>query len=93
MYFFFYSLEVLRKYPALTNLQRVCNKDYKLPGGEVLEKGTVIFISVIGLHHDPKLFPDPEKFDPERFNKENIKNVLPYSYLPFGEGPRICIGK
>lgn len=39
------------------------------------------------------MFPEPEKFDPERFNKENINNIKQYSYLPFGEGPRICIGK
>lgn len=91
--FRFFSLEVLRKYPAVPNLQRMCNTDYELPGGKVLEKGTVVFVSVIGLHKDPEYFPDPEKFDPERFNEENIKYILPYTYLPFGEGPRNCIGK
>jgi len=44
------------------------------------------------LHHDPEYFPDPEKFDPERFNDENKKNIKPYTYLPFGSGPHNCIG-
>ncbi|XP_036143624.1 cytochrome P450 9e2-like isoform X2 [Monomorium pharaonis] len=44
------------------------------------------------LHHDSKYFPNPSKFDPERFSEQNKDNILPYSYLPFGEGPRKCIG-
>jgi hypothetical protein len=58
-----------------------------------MEKGTQVLVSVLGLHHDPKYFPDPERFDPERFNEEEKKKRPHFSYLPFGEGPRICIGK
>jgi len=58
-----------------------------------VEKGTQIFVPTLGLHHDPKYYPDPERFDPERFNEEEKKKRPHFSYLPFGEGPRICIGK
>jgi len=44
------------------------------------------------LHHDPRFFPDPERFDPERFNPENEAAIPKYAYIPFSDGPRICIG-
>jgi cytochrome P450 len=50
-------------------------------------------IPVYALHHDPKYYPEPERFDPERFNEDEKANRHRYVYLPFGEGPRICIGK
>jgi cytochrome P450 len=59
----------------------------------VVEKGTQILIPVMALQNDPKYYPDPEKFDPERFNEEEKKKRPPCTYLPFGEGPRICIGR
>ncbi|XP_046999169.1 cytochrome P450 6B4-like [Schistocerca americana] len=46
----------------------------------------------MGLHYDRKFFRNPEKFDPEHFSEEQKASRHPYSYLPFGEGPRICIG-
>nr|AGJ51945.1 cytochrome P450 CYP6BQ22 [Dastarcus helophoroides] len=84
--------ETLRKYPPLPSLNRECTKDYRIPGTEViLKKGMKLIIPVIGLHHDEDYYPQPEKFDPERFSAENL-NRHPYTFLPFGEGPRICIG-
>lgn len=75
-------------------LNRKCTTDYQIPGTDViLEKDTAIIVPVLALHMDPEYYPDPEKFDPERFNEENKKNIHPFTYLPFGEGPRICIGK
>jgi cytochrome P450 family 6 len=58
-----------------------------------LDTGTWVIIPVIGLHHDPKYYPEPDRFDPERFSEEEKQKRHHYVYLPFGEGPRICIGK
>lgn len=57
-----------------------------------MEKGVQVVIPVLGLHQDPEYFPDPEKFLPERFTEENKSQRPNYVYLPFGEGPRVCIG-
>jgi cytochrome P450 family 6 len=58
-----------------------------------VEKGVQIVVPILGLHLDSKYYPDPESFDPERFSEEEKKKRPHFSYLPFGEGPRICIGK
>ncbi|KAK9884796.1 hypothetical protein WA026_009024 [Henosepilachna vigintioctopunctata] len=84
--------ETMRKYPPLPFLDRMCSTDYEFSGTDVtLEKGTKISISLLGLHYDPDYFPDPQKFDPERFNERS--SIPGYAYLPFGSGPRNCIGK
>lgn len=68
-------------------------EDFHCPNtGLSIEKDTPIMISLLGLHYDPENYPNPMKFDPERFNEENILTRHPYTYLPFGEGPRYCIG-
>nr|ARO50425.1 cytochrome P450 [Chironomus tentans] len=85
--------ESLRKFPPIAENLRKCIKDYEIPGTDlVIPKGTSIDINIFSLHRDPEYFPDPEKFDPERFSEENIKNIRPFTFLPFGEGPRNCIG-
>lgn len=58
----------------------------------VLNPGDVIFISINGIHLDAQYYPNPEKFDPERFSDINKGNIVPYTFLPFGIGPRNCIG-
>lgn len=84
----------MRKYPAVPVLFRKCTKTYRIPDTDlVIEKETPIFVSVWGMHSDPEYFPEPEKFIPERFDKAKIQARPEYSYLPFGDGPRICIGK
>ncbi|GJQ77833.1 Cyp6a9 [Trypoxylus dichotomus] len=86
--------ESLRKYPPIPFLNRKCNKDYKVPGSDlVIEKGTSVMISLMGLHMDPEYFPEPEKFEPERFSKENKSKIKPFTFLSFGDGPRACIGQ
>ncbi|KAG5895439.1 hypothetical protein JTB14_037598 [Gonioctena quinquepunctata] len=90
--------ESLRKWPSVEASDRVCTKPYTLqpttPDEEPvhLEKNDVIMIPIIGLHRDPKHYPEPDRFDPERFNDENKGNINPLTYLPFGLGPRNCIG-
>ena len=52
-----------------------------------------VIIPIYALHHDPDYYPHPQKFDPERFNEENKRKRHPFVYLPFGAGPRNCLGK
>lgn len=86
-------LETLRKHPPVPGLPRVCNKEYKVPGTDVIiEKGTRIHIPVQGIQRDPEYYPDPDKFQPERFSEENKAKRPGYTFLVFGEGPRLCIG-
>ena len=59
----------------------------------VLPADSEIFFQLYLLHRDPKFWPDPEKYDPDRFLPERITNRHPYSYIPFSAGPRNCIGK
>lgn len=73
-------------------LNRICTEDYKVPDTElIIRKGTPIFISVIGLSRDAKYFPEPESYDPERF-AEGPKSHDENAFIPFGDGPRNCIG-
>lgn len=86
--------ETLRKYPPLGFLNRMAMQTYEVPNSNlILEKGTPVYIPMLGLHYDPEYFPDPDKFNPERFNEENKRNRPSCVYFPFGEGPHACIGK
>lgn len=85
--------ETLRKYPPAPLLSRRCGYKYQIPGSKVeLPAGMRVIIPIYGLHHDPDYYPDPGTFNPERFTDENKRTRHPYTYLPFGEGPRNCIG-
>ncbi|KAJ4429422.1 hypothetical protein ANN_21591 [Periplaneta americana] len=90
--------EAQRKYPILPFLDRRCERDYEIPdphgsGTVILPAGTAVYIPIIGIQNNPKYFPNPEHFDPERFSKENKRNRSNLLHIPFGEGPRKCIGK
>lgn len=91
--------ELLRMWPPGIALDRECTKDYNLgkPNKHatkdfIIRKGTGVSIPAFGFHRDPKFFPNPDKFDPERFSEENKHKINPFAYMPFGVGPRNCIG-
>ncbi|KAG7212150.1 hypothetical protein KM043_012492 [Ampulex compressa] len=85
--------ETLRMYPPLAFLDRCATMDYKVPNSDLeIKKGTPVLMSLSGLHYDPDYFPNPTKFDPERFNEENKRDRPSCVYLPFGDGPHVCIG-
>ncbi|KAJ4428842.1 hypothetical protein ANN_25835 [Periplaneta americana] len=86
--------ETLRLYPPIPAVDRLCIRNYTLKSNPPIEMvpGDNLSLPVFGLHRDPKYFPDPERFDPERFSDENKHKINPSTYMPFGVGPRICIG-
>ncbi|XP_017472908.1 PREDICTED: cytochrome P450 6k1-like [Rhagoletis zephyria] len=86
--------ETLRRNPPLPRLKRHCNvDDYKLGDtGIHIERDSEVHIGIYSIQHNPKYFPDPETFNPDRFMPENKHLLVPYSWLPFGAGPRNCIG-
>ncbi|GAB6026265.1 hypothetical protein CHUAL_012471 [Chamberlinius hualienensis] len=83
--------ETLRMYPPAVRLERLCVRDYQL-GDIFIPKGCMVAAGVYAIHYDPEIYPEPHKFDPERFTYENKSQRQPMAYIPFGAGPRICIG-
>ncbi|KAF1397777.1 Cytochrome P450 3A29, partial [Spheniscus humboldti] len=83
--------ESLRLYPPGSRLERICKKTVEL-NGVTIPKGMVVMIPAYVLHRDPEYWPEPEEFRPERFSKESKESIDPYTFLPFGAGPRNCIG-
>ncbi|XP_062444115.1 cytochrome P450 3A9-like [Rhea pennata] len=83
--------ETLRLFPLGGRLERSCKKNIEI-SGVTIPKGTVVMIPPFTLHHNPEYWPEPEEFRPERFSKENREAIDPYTFLPFGAGPRNCIG-
>ncbi|KAF5303367.1 hypothetical protein FQR65_LT08280 [Abscondita terminalis] len=90
--------ETLRLWAPPPYLNRKCVKPFViepvLPNEKslLIEPGIEVIIPIDAFHKNPKYFQNPETFDPERFNNENRNNIKPFTYFPFGVGPRHCIG-
>ena len=83
--------EALRLYPPFWMVDREAIADDRV-GDVVIPAGSMVIVHVYGAHHAPKHWPNPEAFDMDRFLKGNEKLRAPFTYLPFGGGPRGCIG-
>ncbi len=84
--------ESMRMYPPSWTISREALDDYSV-GNYLLPAGSVILMSQWVMHHDPRYYPNPDVFDPERWTSENVAARPKFSYFPFGGGPRVCIGE
>lgn len=88
--------EGLRKWSPAPQTDRICSKDYEMDLGNgkkiTILKGQLIFLPIYHIHRDPEYYKNPDKFDPYRFSDENKESINPGAFLPFGSGPRTCIG-
>ena len=85
--------ELLRLYPAINVIMRYCVETCTTSNGTVIPKDTIVCIPIYNIHHNPKLWPDPKKFDPERFRSDKKRTFDSATYLAFGVGPRMCPGQ
>ncbi|XP_039302616.1 probable cytochrome P450 6a13 [Solenopsis invicta] len=88
--------ESMRMIPAAVVMKKRCTKEFELKGSDGVAcrvpPGMEILIPVQALHKDPQYWEHPEEYDPERFNPDRKHSIEKFAYLPFGEGPRICVG-
>ncbi|MGV1906102.1 cytochrome P450 [Agrobacterium cavarae] len=83
--------EAMRLYPPAPIITRTALKGFKL-GDYLVPEGTVMFVPIYAVHHHAAIWNEPEKFDPDRFLTDATKARHRYAYMPFGAGPRVCIG-
>lgn len=85
--------ETLRLYPSAWVQARRAIVDYEIDG-YLIPKGSVIYVSQWVMHHDPRFYPDPDRFDPDRWLPSEESDERPrFAFFPFGGGPRYCIGQ
>lgn len=84
--------ETLRMHPSVPHVSRRLTEDIVLDG-YIVPKGCNVSMAIYHLHHNPDVWPNPEKFDPDRFLPENCRGRHPYAYVPFSAGPRNCVGQ
>ena len=84
--------ESLRIFPSVPVIERRALEDYTFKNGIFIPRGGIISLPIWNMHHDPKYWKESETFEPERFLPENRDKIIPYTYIPFGGGPRNCIG-
>lgn len=85
--------EALRLYPSVPLIARVTDENIETTTGYTIPANTYVHIHIYDLHNNPNIYPEPDKFDPERFSPENTQDRHPFAYLPFSAGPRNCIGR
>ena len=85
--------ESMRMYPPAPRTSRECKQTCAVTDELIIEKGIDVSFPIFFIHRNPEHWPNPDKFDPERFNPNNEQSYPTFAYLPFGEGPRQCIGK
>ncbi|XP_046343920.2 cytochrome P450 3A9-like [Haliotis rufescens] len=83
--------ETSRVFPVIPGVARTCNEDCEIDGIP-FRKGMKVRVMAMSMYTDETLFPEPDRFIPERFSKENKEKRPYYSYLPYGHGPRMCVG-
>ncbi len=85
--------ESMRLYPPTWIFVRMAMDDDQLPSGVTIPRGSKLYLSQYVVHRRARYFPEPERFDPERFNEEARGSRPRFAYFPFGGGPRTCIGE
>jgi cytochrome P450 len=83
--------ETMRLYPIAAIVERIASNDYEYKSWK-LKKDQLIIVPILALHRDPEYHPDPDEFRPERFSEENKAKRENEAFMPFGTGPRNCIG-
>jgi cytochrome P450 len=83
--------EAMRLYPPVAIIDRIANADLDL-GDVKVKKGDLAFALIYVMHRHKLLWEHPERFDPDRFSEERSKGMPRFQFMPFGAGPRICIG-
>ncbi|XP_037950470.1 cytochrome P450 6a8-like [Teleopsis dalmanni] len=85
--------ETMRMYSIASIIMRQTVENYAVPNtNHVIEKDIIVIIPIDAIHYDPAIYPNPTKFDPGRFEPEEVEKRHTMSFLPFGDGPRNCIG-
>ena len=80
-------------HPIIPCLQRRTAADYQVPDStHIIVKDTLVLIPVHAIHYDAQYYASPEEFRPERFSEEEVAQREPFTFLPAGDGPRVCIG-
>lgn len=80
-------------YPPAALIPRKTTSSYTFNNTKItIPQGTLMWIPVFAIHRDPDIYPNPDLFDPERFNEDAVAARHSMHYLPFGDGPRNCIG-
>ncbi|KAL1914363.1 uncharacterized protein VTP21DRAFT_8943 [Calcarisporiella thermophila] len=84
--------ETLRMYPPVRVLGKFCKKDCVVPGGYRIKAGTPVSVHLYAMHRNPRVYPNPNVFDPDRWTPEEEQKRSRFAWLPFSTGPRGCIG-